>query len=43
VLAVLDRRQCCRAFVLSIGKAGHEATTAPVSGGTWKAITGKRC
>jgi hypothetical protein len=34
--------QFCRVFVLSIGEAGHEATTAPVSGGTWKAITNKR-
>ncbi len=29
VLAVLDRRQCFRVFVLSIGEAGHETTTAP--------------
>jgi hypothetical protein len=30
VLAALDHRQFGRAFVLSIGKASHEATTAPV-------------
>jgi hypothetical protein len=35
VLAVLDHRQFGRAFVLSIGEAGHEATTAPVSSGAW--------
>ncbi|MBK8114883.1 MAG: hypothetical protein IPK44_10250 [Candidatus Accumulibacter sp.] len=29
VLAALDHRQFGRAFVLSIGEAGHEATTAP--------------
>jgi hypothetical protein len=31
VLAVLDHRQFGRGFVLSIGEAGHEAMTAPVS------------
>jgi len=31
---VLDHRQFGRVFVLSIGEASHEATTAPVSGGT---------
>jgi hypothetical protein len=31
VLAVLDHRQFGRVFVLSIGEAGHGATTAPVS------------
>jgi hypothetical protein len=37
VLAVLDHRQFGRAFVLSIGEAGHEATTAPVSSGAgWR-------
>jgi len=41
VLAVLDRRQCFRVFVLSIGEAGHEATTAPASSSTGKAIAGK--
>jgi hypothetical protein len=40
--AVLDRRQCFRVFVLSIVEAGHEATTAPASSSTWKAIAGKR-
>ena len=35
VLAVLDHRQFFRAFVLSIGEAGHEATTAPASSGAW--------
>jgi hypothetical protein len=35
VLAALDHRQFGRAFVLSIGEAGHEATTAPVSSGAW--------
>jgi hypothetical protein len=35
VLAVLDHRQFGRAFVLSIGEAGHEATTAPASSGAW--------
>jgi hypothetical protein len=42
VLAALDHRQFGRAFVLSIGKASHEATTAPVMSGAWKAIAGKR-
>jgi hypothetical protein len=37
VLAALDHRQFGRAFVLSIGEAGHEATTAPVSSGAgWR-------
>jgi hypothetical protein len=37
VLAVLDHRQFGRAFVLSIGEAGHEATTAPASSGAgWR-------
>jgi hypothetical protein len=37
VLAGLDHRQFFRAFSLSIGAASHEATTAPVSGGTgWR-------
>ncbi|MBK8114902.1 MAG: hypothetical protein IPK44_10345 [Candidatus Accumulibacter sp.] len=37
VLAVLDHRQFGRVFVLSIGEAGHEATTAPVSSGAgWR-------
>jgi hypothetical protein len=31
-----------RVFVLSIGETGHEATTAPASSSTWKAIAGKR-
>ncbi|MBK8114901.1 MAG: hypothetical protein IPK44_10340 [Candidatus Accumulibacter sp.] len=35
VLAALDHRQFGRAFVLSIGEAGHEATTAPASSGAW--------
>jgi hypothetical protein len=35
VLAVLDHRQFFRAFVLSIGEAAHEATTAPGSSGAW--------
>ncbi|MBK8114885.1 MAG: hypothetical protein IPK44_10260 [Candidatus Accumulibacter sp.] len=35
LLAALDHRQFGRAFVLSIGEAGHEATTAPVSIGAW--------
>jgi hypothetical protein len=35
VLAVLDHRQFGRAFVLSIGEAGHEATMAPASSGAW--------
>jgi hypothetical protein len=34
--------QCFRVFVLSIGETCHEATTAPVSNGAWKAIAGKR-
>ncbi|MBK8114898.1 MAG: hypothetical protein IPK44_10325 [Candidatus Accumulibacter sp.] len=38
---VLDHRQFGRVFVLSIGEAGHEATTAPGSSGAWKAIAGK--
>jgi hypothetical protein len=41
-LGVLDHRQCFRVFVLSIVEAGHEATTAPASSSTWKAIAGKR-
>jgi hypothetical protein len=37
VLAALDHRQFGRAFVLSIGEAGHEATTAPASSGAgWR-------
>jgi hypothetical protein len=37
VLAALDHRQFGRSFVLSIGEAGHEATTAPVSSGAgWR-------
>jgi hypothetical protein len=37
VLAALDHRQFGRAFVLSIGEAGHEATTAPGSSGAgWR-------
>jgi len=37
VLAVFDYRQFFRVFVLSIGEAGHEATTAPVSSSTgWR-------
>jgi hypothetical protein len=35
VLAALDHRQFGRAFVLSIGEAGHEATAAPGSSGAW--------
>ncbi|QLH49063.1 MAG: hypothetical protein HWD57_04185 [Candidatus Accumulibacter cognatus] len=36
LLAVmLDHGQLVQVFVLSIGKAGHEATTAPVSSGAW--------
>ncbi|MBK8114899.1 MAG: hypothetical protein IPK44_10330 [Candidatus Accumulibacter sp.] len=35
MLAVLDHRQFGRAFVLSIGETGHEATTAPGSSGAW--------
>jgi hypothetical protein len=35
VQAALDHRQFGRAFVLSIGEAGHEATTAPASSGAW--------
>jgi hypothetical protein len=35
VLAALDHRRFGRSFVLSIGEAGHEATTAPVSSGAW--------
>ncbi|MBK8114882.1 MAG: hypothetical protein IPK44_10245 [Candidatus Accumulibacter sp.] len=35
VLAVLDHRQFFRGFVLSIGEAAHEATTAPGSSGAW--------
>ncbi|MBK8114884.1 MAG: hypothetical protein IPK44_10255 [Candidatus Accumulibacter sp.] len=35
VQAALDHRQFGRAFVLSIGETGHEATTAPVSSGAW--------
>ncbi|MBK8114895.1 MAG: hypothetical protein IPK44_10310 [Candidatus Accumulibacter sp.] len=35
VLAVLDHRQFFRVFVLSIGEAAHEATTAPASSGSW--------
>jgi hypothetical protein len=31
-----------RVFVLSIGETGLEATTAPASSSTWKAIAGKR-
>jgi hypothetical protein len=42
VLAGLDHRQFFRVFVLSIGEAGHEATTAPVSGGTGWQIASKR-
>jgi hypothetical protein len=38
---MLEHRQFFRVFVLSIGEAGHEATTAPASGGT-VAIVGKR-
>ncbi|MBK8114900.1 MAG: hypothetical protein IPK44_10335 [Candidatus Accumulibacter sp.] len=34
-LGVLDHRQFGRAFVLSIGETGHEATTAPGSNRTW--------
>ena len=34
-LGVLDHRQRFRVFVLSIGEAGHEATTAPASSSTW--------
>jgi hypothetical protein len=41
-VAVLDHRQFCRVFVLSIGETGHEATTAPASSSAWKAIAGKR-
>jgi hypothetical protein len=33
-VGVLDHRQFLRVFVLSIGEAGHETTTAPVSNGT---------
>ncbi len=37
VLAVLDHRQCFRVFVLSIGEAGHDTTTAPASSSTgWR-------
>jgi hypothetical protein len=37
VLAALDHRQFGRAFVFSIGEAGHEATTAPASSGAgWR-------
>jgi hypothetical protein len=37
VLAMLEHRQFFRVFVLSIGEAGHETTTAPASGGTgWR-------
>jgi hypothetical protein len=43
VLAVLDHRQFGRAFVFSIGEAGHEATTAPASSGAVVAIAGKWC
>jgi hypothetical protein len=42
VLAVLEHRQFFRAFVLSIGEASHEATTAPASGGTGWQIASKR-
>jgi hypothetical protein len=42
VLAGLDHRQFFRAFSLSIGAASHEATTAPVSGGTGWQIASKR-
>ncbi|MBK8114886.1 MAG: hypothetical protein IPK44_10265 [Candidatus Accumulibacter sp.] len=35
MLAALDHRQFGRSFVLSIGEAGHEATTAPASSGAW--------
>ncbi len=34
-VAMLEHRQFGRVFVLSIGEAGHEATTAPVSSGAW--------
>jgi hypothetical protein len=40
---VLSYRQFVRVFVLSIGEACREATTAPVSGGAWWRSAGKRC
>jgi hypothetical protein len=40
---VLSHRQFVRVFVLSIGEACREATTAPVSGGAWWRSAGKRC